>query len=724
MAWPLFGGDARLIDRRRGRQRLVVRNRRIHPIPLLALLFLAVASQAATANARSACPADCDAAGTVTIDELTRAVRIALAEEPLGDCQAADVDHDGFVTIGDLIAAVVAALDGCAPTPTPTPNAANCPVLDIYVPPEGLSFVSPAHVAVRPDGQFVVTWSAETSDPKTVIATNVTAQRFDAAGERIGAPIGVATYAEELAPGPFVALDAEGSFLIVWPHDPTPGTSSVSNGKVSARRFSESGVPGAPEQLLPSQPPATLLAMAGDAAGNVELALTRPSLSYPGVYEVDVQRIAPDGRPAGDAIPIYEDHCYGSIDVAMSADGDLLAACASFNAVSARHFDKSGQPVGASFPVAKASELSSYRQTRVIHLSNGEFIVLWSREDHLTFDVTLMGRAYDESGSAVSDPFEVPFYLRGEVFSAAALPNGQFLVVGWTLNDDEEVLAARRFDEHGNPLGSEFIVAPVYLVCALSFDSGADSRGNAVVVWSDLCEGVGGRIVTADASDPCAPTLKPTPTKTPTPLPPSSTPTGTVTLTPTITETPTPSLCGDGILQAGETCDSCPADCQVLACSPGPPTQTFSVELQEPLGSYPTSVLVVVGYRSDRVALPASGAATRIKNRPPGSSVLVNVVGYGVDVVLLDNPLPSGQLFTIDFDSCDGAPLVSSADFGCQVASCGSSEGPIEGCTCVVRAFATAGTLDDRARERRDEKLPHLTLPHLRKSFARSIVYP
>jgi hypothetical protein len=65
------------------------------------------------ATPTSACPGDCNRDGTVTIDELVRAVGIALDVAALDDCAAADVHGDGSVTIDELIAAVTAALAGC-----------------------------------------------------------------------------------------------------------------------------------------------------------------------------------------------------------------------------------------------------------------------------------------------------------------------------------------------------------------------------------------------------------------------------------------------------------------------------------------------------------------------------------------------------------------------------------------------------------------------------------
>jgi Ca2+-binding EF-hand superfamily protein len=61
------------------------------------------------------CGGDCDADGTIGINELVQAVRIALDLQILEACRAIDSDSDGRVTIAELIAAVRGALVGCEP---------------------------------------------------------------------------------------------------------------------------------------------------------------------------------------------------------------------------------------------------------------------------------------------------------------------------------------------------------------------------------------------------------------------------------------------------------------------------------------------------------------------------------------------------------------------------------------------------------------------------------
>ncbi len=59
------------------------------------------------------CPSDCNEDAQVAISELVIAVRIALGQDELATCEAADVDGNATVDINELIVAVRAALDGC-----------------------------------------------------------------------------------------------------------------------------------------------------------------------------------------------------------------------------------------------------------------------------------------------------------------------------------------------------------------------------------------------------------------------------------------------------------------------------------------------------------------------------------------------------------------------------------------------------------------------------------
>jgi len=66
-----------------------------------------------TRTCNNACTGDCNDNRRVTIDALVRGVNIALGMAALDDCSVFDANADGRLTIGELVAAVGNALNGC-----------------------------------------------------------------------------------------------------------------------------------------------------------------------------------------------------------------------------------------------------------------------------------------------------------------------------------------------------------------------------------------------------------------------------------------------------------------------------------------------------------------------------------------------------------------------------------------------------------------------------------
>lgn len=77
----------------------------------------ATATLTATATPTPACPGDCNATGSVTVDEILLLVNITLGNRPVEDCPAGDTSHDGQLTADEVLTAVNTALSGCPGTP-------------------------------------------------------------------------------------------------------------------------------------------------------------------------------------------------------------------------------------------------------------------------------------------------------------------------------------------------------------------------------------------------------------------------------------------------------------------------------------------------------------------------------------------------------------------------------------------------------------------------------
>lgn len=174
-------------------------------------------------------------------------------------------------------------------------------------------------------------------------------------------------------------------------------------------------------------------------------------------------------------------------------------------------------------------------------------------------------------------------------------------------------------------------------------------------------------------------------TSTNTPLPTSTPAPPTLTATPTVN----PAVCGNGLLEGSETCTSCAADCNVSSCTAvATPPRTFRVDYAAPAGQPVSAVKVRLAYRSNLMSLPGTGnaSAARVKNRPSNTTTIINDFNYALEVTMSKSgELPQGRLFTVDFDGCSGAAQPVVSDLYCTILDCGSSFGPVSGCTCLVR---------------------------------------
>ncbi|HSP96979.1 MAG TPA: hypothetical protein VL049_07005, partial [Candidatus Dormibacteraeota bacterium] len=70
-------------------------------------------STGATPTFSGTCAGDCNGDRQVSIADLIEVLTIVIGDMPISSCPAADADGDGMLTIGDIIAAVNSALNGC-----------------------------------------------------------------------------------------------------------------------------------------------------------------------------------------------------------------------------------------------------------------------------------------------------------------------------------------------------------------------------------------------------------------------------------------------------------------------------------------------------------------------------------------------------------------------------------------------------------------------------------
>jgi hypothetical protein len=117
---------------------------------------------------------------------------------------------------------------------------------------------------------------------------------------------------------------------------------------------------------------------------------------------------------------------------------------------------------------------------------------------------------------------------------------------------------------------------------------------------------------------------------------------------------------------------------------------TFQVQFHGALGTIPTTATTLLGYRSNRVSIPGTGNATSVRQRltypaPLPNTASFNDLDYAIRVIVGRTAgLTNGLLYSVKFDTCQGAPAVTAANFGCTMEACAGAGGPIAGCTCTV----------------------------------------
>lgn len=168
--------------------------------------------------------------------------------------------------------------------------------------------------------------------------------------------------------------------------------------------------------------------------------------------------------------------------------------------------------------------------------------------------------------------------------------------------------------------------------------------------------------------------------------------------------------CGNGLLEMGETCSSCAADCAPKTCAAAAQRQravlSFTAPREAMAGDVrsfaPVAATLAVSYRTDLLHLPASGidpvVGKRIERGDSASVTLIaNDLDYGLRIVASDTKMLPARLATIEFDTCEGAPPPTESDLTCHVEACAGHGGPLADCYCKVTLSAppaSAATLE------------------------------
>jgi hypothetical protein len=337
-------------------------------------------------------------------------------------------------------------------------------------------------------GNFVVVWSSAGQDGD---GDGIFGQRYDATGTPLGAEFQVNTYTTNDQYGPAVAMNAQGRFVVVW----RSYTQDGSGYGIFGQRYDAAGQPVGAEFRANTYTTTDQMgrAVAMDAAGGF-IVLWASQGQDGSDFGVFGRRYDATGVPQGGEFRVNTyttEEQYGPA-VAMDPQGNFVVVWRSRHqdgsnaGIFGRRFDAGGAPRGGEFQVNTYT--TNYQQSPAVVVdAAGNFLVVWQStpQDGSSFGV--FGQRYDAAGTPLGGEFRVNSYTFGSQSDPAVAMDfhGNFVAV-WsdqTQDGGDYGIFGRRYDAAGTPVGFEFQVNTYTTNRQLHPAVRVDEVGNFVVVW-------------------------------------------------------------------------------------------------------------------------------------------------------------------------------------------------------------------------------------------------
>ncbi len=238
-------------------------------------------------------------------------------------------------------------------------------------------------------------------------------------------------------------------------------------------------------QLTPS--------IAMDPAGNFIIVWSSEGQDGDG-YGIYAQRFDNYGNPLGSEFQVnsYTTGDQGISTVEMDSAGNFVIAWhsegqdLSLKGIFARRYDNNGNPLGSEFQV-NTYIINDQHQPSIAMNSTGHFVIVWTSYGQDGDQGGIYAQRFDNNGNPQGTEFRVNTYTTDRQGGPIIAMNstGHFVIV-WTSDDqDGDLLGvfAQRYDNYGNPQGVEFQVNTYSASTQASASIEIDSAGNFVIVW-------------------------------------------------------------------------------------------------------------------------------------------------------------------------------------------------------------------------------------------------
>jgi hypothetical protein len=326
-----------------------------------------------------------------------------------------------------------------------------------------LGFQYEPAVAADADGDFIVAWSSDYVDGSS---TAVMVRRYDRAGHRIGGELQVNTFTPGYQIQPAVGVHPSGSFVVTWVSDQIGAEHDI-----FAQRFDAAGARVGGEFQVNTYTPNQQRGPEVAVGAGGEFVILWSSYGYGADTHVAGQRFDAAGNRVGGEFRVTDDTAYHRLSAAAARPGGgFVVAWETYpeavdpsSGIVARLFDAAGAPVAAEFPVNTHTANSQTDADLAIDAA-GNFVVVWegwAQDDAPNADPGIFGQRFDSAGGRLGGEFRVNTFTTGpqDRPSVAREPGGAF-VVTWRSGQDLDLteVLGQRFSPSGTPIGPEFLV--------------------------------------------------------------------------------------------------------------------------------------------------------------------------------------------------------------------------------------------------------------------------
>ncbi|WP_298966916.1 calcium-binding protein [uncultured Methylobacterium sp.] len=347
-------------------------------------------------------------------------------------------------------------------------------------------------VATLSDGSYVVTWR---SDGRNGSAAGFFAQRYDAAGAKLGGETRIAAANQGSGSAPVVAALKSGGYVATWAGPGQDGSST----DIYAQRYDAAGNPlGTQARVGPALSSETFQPAVTDLLdGGYVVTWTNDAA------DAVAQRYRQDGSAAGAPVLVSTNSAGYTPAVAKLATGGYAIVwqdgyLGSSLDLFARSYDAAGNPVGNQVNV-NTTDVVVEGKPRIVGLSDGGYVVLWEsqRDDFSSEFYTrdpsdVLAQRFDAQGRKVGGQTQITTVPGGEEYDpvVTALSGGGYVVVLRAASYTRETgrtysLYAQRYDAQGLQDGTLVLLSDAAPYDYSGLDVSARPDGGYVVAWQD-----------------------------------------------------------------------------------------------------------------------------------------------------------------------------------------------------------------------------------------------